>query len=485
MNTYAQVNESGTDIDRADNYQIPPASLGQPVDVTYTVQLSPLLRSSDKIQTVRGALIFVPSQLQNVSMTLTHAPDTTDPAYPGNDYNIPTRTLSPPIPLTIREWDATGDAPISQVGIKLSGTDDPLGWNPNNDVAKFSLADVAADSPQTMSAYPDPSDEAADWDVYALNLGETGIYTIEVKATVTPTSDTMYNSHMYLPVRGITGMWRCFSESSGTGGYEEGCQTLAEYPWGETGKLPKIVDSPTDFASDLEWLEYNRAHTLDGLATNGHCGVTRNTGRFDTIGADISPSSRGYNKYLQTFDLYLNPAVTYHGPLLGAEDNCDQSAVKLYVGESPESGSSSIGLCESAGIGILLLGIVGAAGAAINLPGSQGALNTANGAIRQYNSNLQHTLGIDGMLPPQAQQALNDWNSFAGQMGGAAQQAGPAIGVGAAVIAALGLAALCLPGGSSGMDTSSGSSTSSDVDFSSLSSDSEISSADSSSLSSN
>lgn len=132
----------------------------------------------------------------------------------------------------------------------------------------------------------------------------------------------------YVPIRVKSTNWRCFTESISPGAYEDGCQNLAEYDWGRTGMLP-----PLEFSSDEKKTKFYEENLKpDGLTSPGRrCAVTKDTPvDLGTIGHDIEPAAE-YGKYLQTFDLHANPAVTYVGALNGPEDMCDSAVFHISL----------------------------------------------------------------------------------------------------------------------------------------------------------
>lgn len=193
-----------------------------------------------------------------------------------------------------------------------------------------------------------------------------GLYTYTISGDVEVNSDV---EEIYLPFRAEQKGWKCSQEGAGVGSFNEGCQSLKEYFWGYTGDLPYYNLSDKKTNADLA-----TRNTSDGLSGNPYCAVTRETGRSDLIGVDISPqalnrSLRIFNKshydhlieegylfdqpfshrgrsysivknpnpiysaaemYYRTFTLFANQNNQYYVSGLGVdEDWCDEAAVKL------------------------------------------------------------------------------------------------------------------------------------------------------------
>lgn len=203
--------------------------------------------------------------------------------------------------------------------------------------------------------------------------GFSGLFTYTISGDVKIDSDV---EEIYLPIKVEQKSWKCSQEGGGTGAYQEGCQSLKEYPWGITGDLPKYDVNDPEVNKELA-----KNYSPDGLKGNPFCAVTKDLGREDRIGEDIEqinlnrfislnhlnsdrPSnnelynqlvSEGYefdrqysrpgiyevtnNKnpiysigdmYTKQFALHANPAVQYAVAGYGvAEDGCDQAAIKL------------------------------------------------------------------------------------------------------------------------------------------------------------
>lgn len=194
-----------------------------------------------------------------------------------------------------------------------------------------------------------------------------GLYTYTISGDVEVDSDI---EEIYLPFRAEQKGWKCSQEGGGVGSYNEGCQSLKDYFWGYTGDLPYYNLNDKKANADLA-----ARNTPNGLSGNPYCAVTRETGRADLIGDDVSPAvlnrsltifrkslydhyiEEGYlfdrpfsnhlhttynviknpsptysaaEMYYRTFNLFANSYNQYYVSGLGVdEDWCDEAAVKL------------------------------------------------------------------------------------------------------------------------------------------------------------
>ncbi|MBP3089315.1 hypothetical protein EML15_09200 [Corynebacterium sp. sy017] len=294
--------------------------MGDETQVTWQVQLASLVRSEDHIQTSRGAQIMIPSTVKDVSIKLTHMP------IEGADFDessVPVRMVDYQVPIVDSVEELTDN---DTYGLS-SFVKNPDG----------SLAD---DKTGIYGVQPSSFEYQPDWDFYQIGLNIHGVYTFEVTGTVEAVGEDTY-----IPIRADNMLWKCSSEKGGPGSAEEGCQSLKDYAWGRTDELPPVSipmipeDESASSARKVEIEQRNKENALEnerianlyadqgtvhGLTSVGSCAVTRNTGRFDTIGKDIETAGDKYGAYARTFNLHLNPAVNYYGALNGGEDNCDQ-----------------------------------------------------------------------------------------------------------------------------------------------------------------
>ncbi|QDZ43102.1 hypothetical protein [Corynebacterium sp. sy039] len=343
--------------------------MGDETQVTWQVQLSPLVFSGDHIQTTSGAQIMIPSTVKDVSIKLTHMPDIyMRPVDDGKGH------------LRETQWEDADGNPLPEANIITHENDsyvpakavdyqvpivDSIAELTDNDTYKVSsfvknpygsLADnnTLADGNKGIYGVQRSSfADQPDWDFYQIGLNTVGVFTFEVTGTVEAVGDDTY-----VPIRADNMLWKCSAEGGGPGSTEEGCLNLKEYVWGRTGELPPVSipmipeDESASSARKAEIEQRNKEIALEnekiaalyaeqgtkhGLTSVGTCAVTRNTDRFDTIGTDIESGGDRYRQYVKTFSLYLNPAVNYYGSLLGGEDNCDQGFQHITLCPDEES----------------------------------------------------------------------------------------------------------------------------------------------------
>ncbi|MBP3088216.1 hypothetical protein EML15_03510 [Corynebacterium sp. sy017] len=332
--------------------------MGDETQVTWQVQLSPVVMSEDHIQTTRGAQIMIPSTVKDVSIKLTHMPNVQwhrGDAAQGEDTQ---KTY----------WEDLDGNPLPEENIISSSNDsyvltkavdyqvpivdsfekndEGIPYLIDNDTYKVSSfiknphGSLADDEGALYGVQRSSFADQPEWDFYQIGLNALGVFTFEVTGTVEAVGEDTY-----IPIRADNMLWKCIKEGGGPGSTEEGCLNLKEYVWGRTGELPPVSipmipeDESASSARKAEIEQRNKEIALEnerianlyadqgtrhGLTSVGTCAVTRNTNRFDTIGNDIESGGDRYRQYVKTFNLYLNPTVYYFGSLLGGEDNCDQ-----------------------------------------------------------------------------------------------------------------------------------------------------------------
>ncbi|MDY3126509.1 MAG: hypothetical protein SOW59_00045 [Corynebacterium sp.] len=310
-------------------------------EVKWILQSASLLHSSDHVQTAGvDMVIFVPKEVQNPQFTLVSRPTGGDflniatPEIVGKGLGLPVDEVNLPIeiidgttvnmfneiatladPSTIPEETRNAVTPAMYKNVIGDGQ---FGLNPDGSAPVHTL---------NMDKY----------DVYYTTVPNPGVYTVELAAEVPVSVDDLY-----IPVRVVTGSWKCSQEGLTTGSYEEGCQALYDFDWRDNGNLPDYSLTDTDINA-----VHARLNSADGLFGSDRCGVTRESGSFDSrllgkgadtgnyrwIGADVSPNAtldfQGVAaNYVDTFNLRSNPAVTYAVSGLG-EDACDQAAAHI------------------------------------------------------------------------------------------------------------------------------------------------------------
>lgn len=337
--------------------------IGDVAHVTYTVQTTPLVVSSDRIQTARGTSIFVPAVLENVKLTLTSVPDKAWEVAEQSDPRITTTTPVKPVdqPLPVievkRNSEGELESPLNGGLVSSDVTNPELGvWRIPAGTAK------AGDAPSYFG-YNGPVKNMELYDEYTFGVNEPGVYTIKVEGDVTVQSELTV-----LPIRATNKLWKCSQEGGGPGSWDEGCQPLTDYDWGQMDELPKY--SLTDAATNNFLAGH---HTPAGLTGSTQCIVTGESGRADLIGTDTGESQAVHNLYSQVFALRYNPAVTYY--LSGVnEDGCDQAAAVVKVCAKPAPEDKKPGAPDASGEDAPII-----PGAKPTAPGTPGTQPTAPG----------------------------------------------------------------------------------------------------------
>ncbi|MBP3089313.1 hypothetical protein EML15_09190 [Corynebacterium sp. sy017] len=318
--------------------------IGDDAQVTWQVQVSPLAIPDDhglmSGYVSHHAQIMIPSTVKDVSIKLTHMPvsddglnlssDDPDSIWPDKevDYQVP-------IVDSIDDVTDSGTYAVSSFvknPIKPDEKDDlsleyddpdaiPEGAPAPKDT-RVDMSEVYYQYGVKKSALP----EQPNWDFYQVKLNQSGIFTFEVTGTVESVSEDTY-----VPIRAENMINRC---SPVNDDYElkdrkENCTSLKmndTWSWALTDELPPVMtkEQSDDVRKKIAAV-YEDQGTVHGLTGVGTCAVTRNTSRFDTISTDIEAAAEGkYGAYARTFNLKLNPGMSYFGSLRGREDNCDQ-----------------------------------------------------------------------------------------------------------------------------------------------------------------
>lgn len=112
-----------------------------------------------------------------------------------------------------------------------------------------------------------------------------------------------------LPLRATNVVWKCSQEGGGSGSYEEGCQSLSDYWWGDHSGLPQY--SLTDSTINNQLIDNN---TESGLKTNAQAPAT---GRRCNVTKDEMVDENGAS--------HIN-----YGTILGDEPGLDQQTFRIY-----------------------------------------------------------------------------------------------------------------------------------------------------------
>ena len=364
--------------------------VGDEVQVSYEIQFSNIVNSSNRVQTVTGSLIAFPSVIKNPKLEVVSTSiegESLD--YPKHVNGFPTHTFQQPVEVPLfeegelKKSDFTpmeanvgftlkdennpesddsyvskfdnddsrfathikGEEIVSQFkdgyekfkqekpGRTVDGNGKIITTDAWNDVTSFSglMGDQALPEYGAMEVdYP--------YDYLLFNNDSRGVTTYRLTGIVETESDLAY-----LPIRAKQGMWKC-SQEGALGGYDHGCQSLAEYEWGRNRDvLPRYSLENDDVTRNNL-----KNDTKDGLHGSLKCAVTEDLGRYDLIGADVRPRDLGGSsswgaKYNETFRLHGNPAVSYLVGSYGvAEDGCDQAGIKISICEEDEQPTSPV-----------------------------------------------------------------------------------------------------------------------------------------------
>ncbi|MBP3088091.1 hypothetical protein EML15_02835 [Corynebacterium sp. sy017] len=316
--------------------------VGDKAEVTWQVQVAPLLQAEDRVRTSKGAEIMVPATVDVTSIRLTHMPflndsgDESKGEDPDKWYwkDVQGNTVGEASNEYEKDWESATElrfGPAQEVDYEV----------PIKDSSELDLSNVERDATYGVTPFykftaeeseklnqprgvePSSFADQPEWNFYQISLGmNAGVYTFEVTGTVEAVGEDTY-----VPIRVDTLLWSCSGEDVfGSGEGKEGCQSLKDYEWGRTGELPPVTTKEQSEDTRNKIVElYENQGSKHGVTGVGTCAVTADIGRFDTIGSDIEATvGDRYRKYAQTFNLHLNPQVNFYGSLKGAEDNCDQ-----------------------------------------------------------------------------------------------------------------------------------------------------------------
>ena len=233
------------------------------------------------------------------------------------------------------------------------------GWSPV-EMAWFSWSDELNEH---GFSYREPIKNAELYDYLKIPaFNYSGIMTLRIEGDVKVDPSI---KEAYLPIKAEQKSWLCFANNSPSviGSYLDGCANLKDRYWASTGDLPKYDLNNPEVNAELA-----KHYSADGLGGNTRCAVTRETGRKDLVGEDVTPNhlNRLINKgipsgnggllmtapgkptnnidpiysagdafvdSIRSWDKYVfmnKPGVDYYVAGYGVdEDGCDQAAVKL------------------------------------------------------------------------------------------------------------------------------------------------------------
>ena len=341
--------------------------VGDKVEVEYTLQFNNGVLSSDHGQTARGRAVAFPSVLEDVKLELVSVPAQGDIVVSPSG-GVAVEQVNKEVPLkdaTFGEITEEDDSEATE-----EPTEPTMGWTPDysggnvdpyvdtyvDEPGKFYATRLTAEElfkevehyrslegktgqVDVISSHTTSNDTSV---LYNISIGtmrrdmpydvlvfgtapRPGITTLKLKGTVTTKSEKAY-----LPIRVRDVFWKCSQEAAGAGSKEEGCLSLAEYPWGRIeSPLPEYSLTDQDVTERV-----SRQHTKHGLNGASQCSVTTDLsvaeGRevLDRIGADVTPRQSLGNIYAEEFTLGANLVVNYFVGGFGVmEDGCDQAGI--------------------------------------------------------------------------------------------------------------------------------------------------------------
>lgn len=369
--------------------------VGDEIEVSYEVQMSNMMSSSDHGQTVSGSMIAFPSVIQNpkleVVSTSIESSDyekyekilekngiDIDSIGSGENKGHPVHKFNKPVEVPILTPDEVKDGNPYDGGeisfqltdvdnmdkdssyVKTSSKDDKEGESNDlfyathikgekilEDYKKTGKKDniikgignVEGISKESKiynasleKAGAMPVNSTYDYFTFS-NDSRRGVNTYRISGKVKSESDLGF-----LPIRAKQGFWRCDQEGNGFGssygnGSNASCHNLMDQEWARSDdNLPEY-----SLKNDEVTKNNIKNNTEHGLAGSKKCAVTENTGKYDMIGKDVKPSDGDStiswgDEYTNTFGLRENRAITY---LVGArsvtEDGCDQAGVKIEL----------------------------------------------------------------------------------------------------------------------------------------------------------
>ena len=323
--------------------------IGDMAHVTYNVQTTMLLSTTDQAQSVRKTVMFVPKVLENVKITLLSVPDMQKYADIMKQNNpsinrqvmpiVPTKEVHKEIPIINLKPNKDGvflddqgnEAPLNYGGLISSDIN-------NQNLGIYRSSSYIPDNQHvTYLNYWDTLDNLKNHELYyeySFEIKESGVFSLKLEADVKIKAELTV-----LPIRVTNTISRCVQESAGNNAYEEFCQDLLAYDQWRRGSLPKY--SLTDTTINKQLQEKN---TVNGLLGCQKCMVTKENGKNNLIGSDVIKNDNAvFDVYRKVFALEQNPAISY---LLNGvnEDGCDQAAavVTLCSEEKPKPNKPGI-----------------------------------------------------------------------------------------------------------------------------------------------
>ena len=213
--------------------------IGDMAHVTYNVQTTMLLSTTDQAQSVRKTVMFVPKVLENVKITLLSVPDMQKYADIMKQNNpsinrqvmpiVPTKEVHKEIPIINLKPNKDGvflddqgnEAPLNYGGLISSDIN-------NQNLGIYRSSSYIPDNQHvTYLNYWDTLDNLKNHELYyeySFEIKESGVFSLKLEADVKIKAELTV-----LPIRVTNTISRCVQESAGNNAYEEFCQDLLAY----------------------------------------------------------------------------------------------------------------------------------------------------------------------------------------------------------------------------------------------------------------
>lgn len=302
--------------------------VGDTAEVSWVVQTTPFLKSSDNSRWVTSVYIAIPNVVENLKLETVSLPDDKAMAQAKDGAIPPVKEIS-------HEVNLVSDEEYQELLKKHS--------EEAGEGAPYALPDITAylqnDSGEFVESNPDTwtaalSELGVDKDVYSVtdasrlrnftnaklyNLIEAktpsrGVYTFKVSGTVKIEAEDTY-----LPIRVFNTTQRYLL------GFPESLQVN---DWAQTGDFPEYSLSSPEVNKRIAKLQTTREDT-DGRLGSDKCAPTSEIyDRNDILGSDIEqlPSSlkNVREMYAKAYNLTLNPLLDFYvSPFDMSEDGCD------------------------------------------------------------------------------------------------------------------------------------------------------------------
>lgn len=283
--------------------------IGDDAHAEWIVQGFPLASSSNHGETSNTFSIYIPDALKDLKITAINMPvnGTIE------ETEVPMTITEDNVPTSLADYQAYLQDPTTYTQNAGDGVVPPVPYVEKSFPSYFERGASTSNSGTVGNA--------AGWHAYDLTLPLQGVTTFRVEGTVTTqAADT------YIPIRATNKLWKCNGEGGAPCSFEQGCQSILDFPWGTTGDLPKF--SMRDQATIDNLAKLYQTYGNDGFYTPG-CTPTRNY-LVDTIGNDYDASTSAGQTYAKEFRLWDNRDINYTVPM-AMEDGCDQAMFHITI----------------------------------------------------------------------------------------------------------------------------------------------------------